>query len=77
MFVVKNLSSPQEGRFKLRNMQRQKEELQILAKLGERKIKSLKTSYELTESELLLIIKLHYKYAHGKKTDAFKTFNIF
>ncbi|MDP5061542.1 MAG: hypothetical protein NWP64_06440 [Maribacter sp.] len=58
-------------------MQRQKEELQILAKLGERKIKSLKTSYELTESELSLIIKLHHKYAHRKKAHTSKTLIIF
>jgi len=58
-------------------MQRQKEELQILAFIGERKIKTLKTNYELTESELLHIIKLHHKRGHQKTTDVLKSLNIF
>lgn len=58
-------------------MQRQKEELLILARIGERKIKSLKNSYELTETELLTIIKLHYKYRNRKELDFAKTLNIF
>ncbi|WP_157486449.1 hypothetical protein [Maribacter forsetii] len=58
-------------------MQRQKEELQILALIGEQKIKTLKTNYELTESELLHIIKLHHKRSHQKTTDVLKTLNIF
>lgn len=36
-------------------------ELGFLAKVGEAKIKSIKVSYELTESELLHILKLHRK----------------
>lgn len=43
-------------------MKTTKEELQFLAALGEQKIKSIKTSYELTESELLLIIRLHQRH---------------
>lgn len=58
-------------------MQRQKEELQILARIGEQKIKTLKTNYELTESELLHIIKLHNKRSHQKTIDLLKTLIIF
>ncbi|WP_405380763.1 hypothetical protein [Maribacter sp. LLG6340-A2] len=43
-------------------MNTQKEELQFLAKLGERKIKSIKNAFELTESELLVIIRLHQRH---------------
>jgi len=38
-----------------------KAELDYLSILGEKKVKSLKTAYELTESELVLILKLHRK----------------
>lgn len=38
-----------------------KAELNYLRILGEKKVKSLKTAYELTESELVLILKLHRK----------------
>ena len=38
-----------------------KTELDFLRDLGERKIRSLKTAYELTESELVLILRLHSK----------------
>jgi len=38
-----------------------KVELDYLRDLGERKIRSLKTAYELTESELVLILRLHRK----------------
>lgn len=77
MLVVKNPSFPQEDGFKPRKMQRQKEELQILARIGERKIKSIKANYELTESELLVILKLHYKHKNRRGLDFSKTLNIF
>lgn len=38
-----------------------KAELDELRLLGEKKVKSLKVAYELTESELVLILKLHRK----------------
>ena len=77
MLVVKSPSFPQEGGFKPRKMQRQKDELQILARIGERKIKSIKANYELTESELLVILKLHYKHKNRRGLDFSKTLNIF
>ena len=40
----------------------QKEELELLALIGEQKVKSIKNAYELTESELLLIIRLHQRH---------------
>ncbi|MDF4202195.1 hypothetical protein PXD56_04480 [Maribacter sp. SA7] len=55
----------------------QKEVLQILEKIGEKKIELLKTSYELTESELLLIIKLHYRGRHLKNKKINNILDIF
>ncbi|TVZ16926.1 hypothetical protein [Maribacter sp. MAR_2009_72] len=43
-------------------MNTKQKELQFLAALGERKIKSIKTAYELTEAELLVIIRLHQRH---------------
>lgn len=39
----------------------QKTELDYIRILGEKKVKSLQAAYELTESELALILKLHNK----------------
>lgn len=66
---ITNLPFPQKGRLNPILMCRKKEELQFLAKLGERKIKSLKNAYELTESELLVIIRLHKGRAYSKNND--------
>jgi hypothetical protein len=55
----------------------QQEELKFLAQLGERKIKSIKTAYELTESELALIIRLHQKSSSYKSKELFNLFNSF
>lgn len=58
-------------------MYKQKEELKFLAALGERKIKSIKTDFELTESELLLIIRLHQRHNNPINKNLSKLLNKF
>tara|TARA_R110002051_G_scaffold64139_2_gene116780 strand:- start:26805 stop:26984 length:180 start_codon:yes stop_codon:yes gene_type:complete len=53
------------------------EELKFLAQLGEKKIKSIKTAYELTESELAVIIRLHQKSSSSKDKALFNLLNQF
>lgn len=49
-----------KGGFQKRGMNhKKKSELQLLAALGERKIKSIKNTYALTETEVLALLKLH------------------
>ncbi|APQ18028.1 hypothetical protein [Maribacter hydrothermalis] len=55
----------------------QQKELQFLAQLGERKIKSIKTAYELTESELAVIIRLHQKSSSSKDKALYNLLNQF
>jgi hypothetical protein len=52
-------------------------ELKFLAQLGEKKIKSIKTAYELTESELAVIIRLHQKSSSSKDKALYNLLNQF
>ena len=55
----------------------QQKELQFLAQLGEKKIKSIKTAYELTASELAVIIRLHQKSSSSKDKALFNLLDKF